>query len=165
MSDWVCYLIKSFDSNCTYIGSTNNMIKRLNAHNSTSPSRKGARRTRGQLWSPVVIISGFNGKIDCLSFEAGWKRLSKYRSNTKLFYINKMANLDLRYTKNTIWNRVLDLLYFMHNLTIHNAKFKLNYAQNYPFIVPNFLTLNIFLDNWINSLSWPYFVLLSNVNI
>ena len=30
-NNWLCYLIKSVDSNRTYIGATNNLLKRLHS--------------------------------------------------------------------------------------------------------------------------------------
>ena len=167
--NWLTYLIVSLDSKCTYVGSTNNMPRRLNNHNNTSKSRTGAKRTRGQTWSPVVTISGFNNKIECLSFEAGWKRLAKYRSNRKLALINlaswsrataesPASNMTLCYVADTLWNRIIDLLYFVHNFTYIGHKFKLNHQLKYPFNPPNFLTINIFLNDWIDDLPWPFFI-------
>ena len=164
MSDWVCYLIRSLDSNCTYVGSTNNMPKRLAAHNSTNKSRKGARRTCGQTWTPMIVVSGFNHKNACLSFEAGWKRLAKYRNNKKLEIINIITKLNLRYTnRDRYWDRILDLLFFVHNFTFIGTKFKLNYQQTDPTNCPIFLTINVFLDDWIKQLPWPFFIRISNL--
>ena len=160
MSNWVCYLLMSLDSNCTYIGSSNNQPKRLDAHNNANPSikRKGARRTRGQTWIPIIVVSGFHHKNACLSFEAGWKRLSKRRNNNRLEYINCMTNLNLRYTSDPKYNRIMDLLYFMHNFTLIDTKFKINYDCKHEINPPNQLTINIFMEEWIADLPWPYFV-------
>jgi predicted GIY-YIG superfamily endonuclease len=161
MCDWICYLIISLDSNDTYIGSTNNCLKRLCNHNNNDPSikRKGAKRTRGKTWIPVVFISGFDHKNACLSFESGWKRLSKNRANQKLSLINDMTGLNLRYTNDTKWNRIMDLLYFMHNFTIIGTKFMINYDIRHPIFQPEQLVINIFMEEWICDLPWPYFVL------
>jgi predicted GIY-YIG superfamily endonuclease len=158
MCDWVCYLIMSLDSNDTYIGSSNNQPKRLNDHNNNNQSRRGAKRTRGQTWVPVIVISGFSSKNACLSFESGWKRLSKRRNNDRLEAINCLDNLNLRYRRNTKQNRILDLLYFVHNITMVDNKFRINYDLKHPIIPPTELTINIFLDEWIEDLPWPYFI-------
>ncbi|XWV26059.1 putative endo/excinuclease amino terminal domain protein [Tupanvirus soda lake] len=160
MCDWVCYLIMSLDSNDTYIGSSNNQPNRLIDHNNNDPSikRRGAKRTRGQTWIPIVIISGFHHKNACLSFEAGWKRLYKKRNNNRLDLINFMTNLNLRYSDDTKWNRIIDLLYFTHNFTMIDTKFMLNYDMRHPLFEPEELTINIFMEDWISDLPWPHFV-------
>ncbi len=165
MCDWVCYLIVSLDSNDTYVGSSNNQPKRLNNHNNNNPNikRTGAKRTQGQTWIPFIIISGFNHKNACLSFEAGWKRLAKRRSNKRLQAINKMTGLNLKYTLDTKWNRMMDLLYFMNNFTLIGTKFMINYDIRHPIFQPDNLTINIFMEKWIRDLPWPYFVSIKDV--
>lgn len=162
MTDWVCYLIMSLDSNDTYIGSSNNQARRLCDHNNRCKSRRGAKRTRGQTWAPILFISGFNSKNACLSFEAGWKRLSKRRSNSRLELINCMVddNLSytLSYTRDPKWNRLMDLVYFTNNISFINGKFKLNHNFKHPIEAPNDLVINIFTEEWISELPFPYFV-------
>lgn len=159
MSDWVCYLITSLDSNDTYIGSTNNFNKRLNNHNNNNPKikRVGAKRTRGQTWIPLIIISGFENKISCLSFEAGWKRLSKTRSNNKLVLLNTISPIVLKYTKDTKWNRIIDLLYFTHNITYYGSKYVMNRNLNLPIFIPSKLYINSPHIS-IKNLPWPFFI-------
>lgn len=160
VSEWVCYMIISLDLKYTYIGSTNNFLKRLCAHNHSDNNRKrlGAKRTRGRTWIPVIIISGFNHKNACLSFESGWKRLFKKRSNNRFQFINLISDFNIKYSKNAKWNRVIDLLYFVHNFTLLGTKFKINHNVKYPINVPDYMLLTLFLDEWINELPWPYFV-------
>jgi len=160
MCDWVCYLIASLDSYATYVGASNNQPKRLDHHNNCDPTikRKGAKRTANQTWIPVVIVSGFESKNACLSFEAGWKRLARRRNMERLFLLNEMSGLHLAYGGDQTWNRILDLLFFVCNLTIINEKFKLNVEQNYPMIPPDQLKLTVFLEDSIQDLPWPYFV-------
>jgi len=136
---WICYLLASLDSNRTYIGSTNNLFKRINIHN----SGKGAKYTRGQTWMPILVVTGFLNKNCCLSFEKGWQKLYKKRSNKKIGF--KYVNNDSK------WNRVLDLLYFSKNCSLINHKFKLH---NYTFLNYN-LCIHIFIDDWISELPWP----------
>lgn len=160
MCDWVCYLIFSLDSNETYIGSSNNQPKRLNNHNNNNSDikRTGAKRTRGKLWVPLIIISGFIDSKSCLSFEAGWKRLAKKRNNGRLSFINVMSKSQLSYTKNTKWNRIMDLLYFCHNFTHYESKFKLNHDMRHPLAQPPIMTVNVFFEKWMIDLPWPYFI-------
>lgn len=160
MSDWVCYMITSLDSNCTYIGSSNNFIRRLNNHNCNVKGKKrlGAKRTRGQTWIPVIIISGFSHKIACLSFEAGWKRLAKKRNNQRLKLINIISQSELKYHKDPIWDRIMDLIYFTHNFT-YLGKFKINYQIQNPIHTPGQLNVEVFMEDWIKDFPWPFFII------
>lgn len=162
MSDWVCYLIMSLDSNDTYVGSSNNQPKRLYNHNRNDNTirRVGAKRTRGQTWIPVLVISGFQNKNSCLSFESGWKRLCHKRSNQRLKYINIMAGTNYGYTKATVQGRILDLMYFVHNITLLDTKFKLNHSITNPIVDPNVLYMNVFSDDNIDTMPWPYFIII-----
>src|ERR1044071_2789854 len=114
--NWVCYLLLSDDTSQTYIGSSNDADRRLHAHN----TGRGAKRTKGQQWSHILIISGFDCKQSCLSFEAGWKRLAKRRTNTRL------KKFNLKYEGDTVRKRLLDLLYFVRTFTFIGTKFILN---------------------------------------
>lgn len=160
MCDWVCYLLMSLDSRDTYIGSTNSLPRRLNNHNNNNPriKRRGARRTRGQTWVPIIFITGFESKNACLSFETGWKRLHRKRNNSRLSAINTMCDTDLSYSRDTHWNRILDLVYFLHHFTYFAGKFKMNHAMKFPFVQPPTLCINIFMEDWISDLPWPFFM-------
>jgi len=159
--DWVCYLITSLDTNQTYIGSSNNFYKRLSNHNSNN----GAKRTKGQTWIPCIVISGFHHKNACLSFESGWKRLSYNRTNIRLELINIMAKTNFKYTTDTKWNRILDLLYFLHNVTLLDTKFKINYDIQHIVNQPEGLVITIFTEDVISELPWTYFVKIKHHNL
>ena len=165
MCDWVCYLIMSLDSTDTYIGSTNNYLNRLNNHNNNDSSikRRGAKRTRGKTWIPIIIVTGFHHKNACLSFESGWKRLAKKRTNERLMFINTMTEQNFCYTGDTRWNRIMDLLYFMHNFTMIGTKFMINHDIRHPVFQPERLCINILIESWIKKLPWPYFVMTSMI--
>ncbi len=150
MDPWVCYLIMAEESAQTYVGASNDAVRRLATHN----SGKGAKRTRGQSWSHVLIINGFDCKQSCLSFEAGWKRLGKRRSNLRLREIDP----DLKYTADTVWNRLLDLLYFMHNFTCMGTKFILNKNLAHDTYWPEELVIRLSKLEYLFDLPWPEFV-------
>lgn len=147
---WSCYLIRSLNTNQTYIGSSNNPIKRLETHN----KGKGAKRTKGQTWIHVLIISNFPNKNSCLSFESNWKRLCKRRNNSRLTFFNE------KYKKDPKINRILDLLYYVYNITYISNKYKLNYNLKNPINFPEELIFEIFSENWIYDLNWPFFITL-----
>ena len=74
MSEWICYLLHSTNSNKTYVGATNNLYNRLNKHHSKTG---GAKYTKGEFWYVVLVVTGFTGKKSCLSFESGWHKIRK----------------------------------------------------------------------------------------
>lgn len=165
MSNWVCYLIQSLDTNCTYIGASNNQPKRLEAHNKCDPNKRriGAKRTMGQTWIPIIIISGFPNKRSCLSFEAGWKRLARNRSDRRLRFIRILSQSDIKYSSNPKYNRILDLLYFVHNTTYIGTKYMINYDMRHPLFHHPHLAIKIFQEEvFINNLPWPYFISVTN---
>lgn len=154
---WVCYLILAEESSQTYVGASNNPINRLKNHN----SNRGAKRTKGQTWSHVLIVSGFDCKQSCLSFEAGWKRLSKYRNNKKLANLIDKSDIELKYTNHTVWNRLLDLMFFTYNFTFIGTKFIQNKDLKNPVCHPDKLTITYHMAdtfNFITDLTWPKFI-------
>lgn len=164
-SNWECYLIQSLaeerlKTNLTYIGATNNFSKRLSNHNNNDSSikRRGAIRTTGRVWTPILIVSGFVHNRACLSFESGWKRLSRRRNNDRFLIINLLSSYTLRYNRDPRYNRILDLLYFVHNLTVFKEKFALNSNFRYPVCQPDLLVIRTYLADWIKDLPWPPFV-------
>jgi putative endonuclease len=75
------YLIKTLDGykNKSYVGYTNNLISRINKHN----SNLGAKSTRGYKWE-LVYKKRFLSKQMALSFEYKLKKNRKER--LKLIY-------------------------------------------------------------------------------
>ena len=79
MSNWSVYLLKSIDGKKTYIGASNNPVRRLRCHNGELVG--GAKRTRsGRPWSHVCIVNGFD-KISALQFEWRSKRKISKKTN------------------------------------------------------------------------------------
>ena len=74
---WVCYLLKSVDSNKTYVGATNDLFKRLNDHCGINGQSRGAKYTKGEMWYVILYVEGFRSKIECLSFEYQFKRMRR----------------------------------------------------------------------------------------
>lgn len=152
-SPWVCYLLRSLSCQRTYVGTTNNVEKRLKKHN----TGRGAKYTRANgPWIPVLVLSGFPNKVSCLSFEKGWQKLAKKRSNNRLLAINISAGLNLSYLKDPVWNRLLDLLYFTYYSTFINGKFNRNcYLQLSDDI---HIIIDIFCGDGIENLPWSYVI-------
>ena len=70
------YLIKTLSGylNKTYVGYTNNILKRLDKHN----TNQGAKSTKGYKWE-LVFKKKFYSKNKALSFEYKFKRDRKER--------------------------------------------------------------------------------------
>lgn len=115
LNDYSCYIIISKGSNRTYIGSTNNVERRLRQHN--GEIKGGAKATKiDRPWRHICVISGLN-KIEALCCEWRLKRKHNYKGQLKGFYgVNKkienmynVLNLD-RYTKKCSLSRNTSLL-------------------------------------------------------
>tara|TARA_B100001175_G_scaffold309539_1_gene311372 strand:+ start:564 stop:797 length:234 start_codon:yes stop_codon:yes gene_type:complete len=63
-------------TNKTYVGYTNNLILRLNKHN----SNKGAKSTKGYKWI-IIYVKKFKSKNDAMSFEYRLKNNKILRQN------------------------------------------------------------------------------------
>ena len=94
--EWVCYLIKSTDSNKTYVGATNNLERRLNDHCGLNGISKGAKATKGEMWYVLLFISGFKTKQECLSFEYQFKRMRNQKYDLSKFKLNNLSSIDKR---------------------------------------------------------------------
>jgi predicted GIY-YIG superfamily endonuclease len=90
---YYCYLLIS--ENKTYIGITNNLLKRLDQHNGLI--KGGAKSTRtSKNWIYHTIIGIFKNKSDVCKFEWNWKNQlinNKWRK-TKSGIENKLKRLE-----------------------------------------------------------------------
>ncbi len=78
------YLIVTKNKNklISYVGYTNNLIKRINLHNSS----KGAKFTKGRIWK-LIYYKKFSSKMKALKEEYKLKKNYKLRSKIKQNYI------------------------------------------------------------------------------
>ena len=74
-------------NNPTYVGSTNNVQKRLNLHNTS----KGAKFTRGRFWK-IIYKKRYNSKSVALKKEYMMKKNRKIRTKIKLDFLNNIIN-------------------------------------------------------------------------
>jgi structure-specific endonuclease subunit SLX1 len=74
---YVCYLLRSVsDPAQSYVGSTNNMARRLRQHNGELAG--GARCThRNRPWEVAALVRGFRTHSEVLRFEARWKQYTR----------------------------------------------------------------------------------------
>ncbi|AYV85910.1 MAG: structure-specific endonuclease subunit [Solivirus sp.] len=75
------YFLQSTTSNKTYVGYTNNPFRRIKEHN--EGKGKGAKRTKGNQWRIVCVISGFPTTRAALQFEFCWHELRASRKRIK----------------------------------------------------------------------------------
>ena len=77
-ASFYCYILRAVNSNRTYIGSTNDPLRRLQQHNGERSG--GARSTRGEMWCTVAYVRGFTSRRQALSFEYSWRRCCRRRA-------------------------------------------------------------------------------------
>ena len=93
---FLVYLIKN--ENKTYIGYTNDFLKRWQQHNGyLSGGAKYTTRNKG-LWQPICIIDGFECKKEAMRCEWRLKRARGYINRIK--WINHLLHKETRFTKN-----------------------------------------------------------------
>jgi len=74
MHEYVCYCLQSTVSPRTYVGVTNNLVRRLRQHNQELVG--GAKYTKkGGPWLPAVVVGPFMTYQHALHFEWHWKHM------------------------------------------------------------------------------------------
>lgn len=93
---WCCYLIQSKSHpNNTYIGSTNNVKKRIKQHN--GEIKGGAKATKKHKDWKLIIFIEKETKSEAISFEYYWKHYQASSGkwyNTKSGIENKLKRLE-----------------------------------------------------------------------
>ena len=79
------YILYNYIRDISYVGYTNDIQKRLKAHNSGN----GAKFTKGGFWN-LIFYKKFKSKILAMQFEYKLKRDRKFRKN--LVLNNKFIN-------------------------------------------------------------------------
>jgi len=83
MNDWVTYLIQCNDGSL-YCGATNDIEKRVEAHN----SGRGSKYTRSRLPVTLLLTSKSLSKWDALKLE---RAVKKQKVNEKIDYLRKFS--------------------------------------------------------------------------
>jgi structure-specific endonuclease subunit SLX1 len=84
------YLLLSSD-NCTYVGATVDLERRLRQHNKEIKGgafATGAKINKGEVWIRVAHVEGFPDWQSALQFEWRWKQLSR-KINEKMHPLKK----------------------------------------------------------------------------
>ncbi len=87
---WYSYLLRSRSRNRTYIGATNDPVRRLAQHNGERAG--GARYTKtGRPWKLVMLLGPYVSASEAMRVEWRWKR---FRGAERLVYRRWVAELD-----------------------------------------------------------------------
>src|SRR6056297_1990263 len=76
---WYCYTISTEDCKRSYVGKTNNLVRRKRQH--CGEIKGGAKYTRGKNWFYAFYIGGFSTERSCLQFE--WRCHYEGRKNRR----------------------------------------------------------------------------------
>jgi len=89
--DWSCYIIEN--RGYTYVGVSNNVEKRLRAHN--GEIKGGAKYTtgKGPGWKHICLIHGFPTKIESMQFEWALKHIPPRNAGGIVNRIKKLNTL------------------------------------------------------------------------
>ena len=91
---YLVYIIKS--DNRSYIGMTNDFLKRWKQHNKII--KGGAKYTsKYENWTPICIIDGFKNKSEAMQCEWKLKRVKGYYN--RITYLSKILDNDKKWTK------------------------------------------------------------------
>lgn len=89
--EWSCYIIEN--RGYTYVGVSNNVEKRLRAHN--GEIKGGAKYTtgKGPGWKHICLIHGFPTKIESMQFEWALKHVPPRNAGGMVNRIKKLKTL------------------------------------------------------------------------
>lgn len=73
MDEWSCYIIEN--RKYTYVGVSNNVTKRLRAHNGEINGGAKYTTSKGSGWKHICVIHGFPTKIESMQFEWALKHV------------------------------------------------------------------------------------------
>ena len=73
MDKWCCYIIEN--KKYTYVGVSNNVKKRLRAHNGDIKGGAKYTTSKGSGWKHICVIHGFPTKIESMQFEWALKHV------------------------------------------------------------------------------------------
>ena len=88
MDKWSCYIIEN--KGFTYVGVSNNVIKRLRAHNGEIKGGAKYTTSKGTGWKHVCVIHGFPTKIESMQFEWALKHVPPKRAGGLINRIKKL---------------------------------------------------------------------------
>jgi structure-specific endonuclease subunit SLX1 len=89
--EWSCYIIEN--NGYTYVGVSNNVEKRLRAHNGEIKGGAKYTTSKGPGWKHICIIHGFPTKIESMQFEWALKHIRPRNAGGIVNRIRKLNTL------------------------------------------------------------------------
>ena len=154
--EWGVYLLACLSGPGvrTYIGATPDLRARVRTHN----RGRGAKLTRGGGWTPVIHVTGFSDKRSALSFESGWRRAGRRRRSDRLRVWEQVVGERIRYRREPIHDRLVDLLWFTRTARRWDAGWRCG-RDLYPLWLSEALGLRLSLQSpqaWAIYRDWPW---------
>ena len=91
MDKWSCYIIEN--KGYTYVGVSNNVKKRLRAHNCEIKGGAKYTTSKGPGWKHICVIHGFPTKIESMQFEWALKHVPPRNAGGIINRIKKFKKL------------------------------------------------------------------------
>lgn len=89
--EWSCYIIEN--NGYTYVGVSNNVDKRLRAHNCEIKGGAKYTTSKGSGWKHICLIHGFPTKIESMQFEWALKHIPPRNAGGIINRIKKLKTL------------------------------------------------------------------------
>jgi|TARA_X000000368_G_scaffold396643_1_gene365097 predicted GIY-YIG superfamily endonuclease len=89
--EWSCYIIEN--NGYTYVGVSNNVEKRLRAHNGEIKGGAKYTTSKGPGWKHICLIHGFPTKIESMQFEWALKHIKPRNAGGIVNRIKKLNTL------------------------------------------------------------------------
>jgi structure-specific endonuclease subunit SLX1 len=89
--NWSCYIIEN--NGYTYVGVSNNVEKRLRAHNGEIKGGAKYTTSKGPGWKHICLIHGFPTKIESMQFEWALKHINPRNAGGIVNRIKKLKIL------------------------------------------------------------------------
>ena len=109
------YIIKSASSNRTYVGMTNNFVRRIRQHN--GEIKGGAKYTRkAGDWYPICIIDGFETMVEAMQSEWAVKRRGRGQRRGvvgRFDRLNHILSKQKKWTSKSPEIQTQDLTYYV----------------------------------------------------
>ncbi len=125
MDKWSCYIIKN--EKYTYVGVSNNVEKRLRAHNGEIKGGAKYTTSKGCGWKHICIIRGFPTKIESLQFEWALKHIPPKKAGGIKNRIKKLEILlnKERWTRNSPLAETMPLIIEWKDIEYINSNMEL----------------------------------------
>ncbi|KAJ3397220.1 hypothetical protein HDU92_000100 [Lobulomyces angularis] len=132
--DMAKLLLSDFNKRSTYIGSTPNPVRRIRQHN--GELKGGAYKTsKNRPWKMILVVYGFQNKIQALQFEWAWQNpnLSRSSSNDNLptnLQIKKTHPKPTKSARYGLKNNIAALCHLLKSERFNRLPLKVNFFES-----------------------------------